>query len=29
LGHDNEMVFERLLGITSEELVKLVEDGVV
>jgi crotonobetainyl-CoA:carnitine CoA-transferase CaiB-like acyl-CoA transferase len=29
VGHDNEMVFRQLLGITSEDLAKLVEDGVV
>ena len=29
LGHDNDLVFQKLLGMSSSELVQLREDGVV
>jgi len=29
VGHDNEMVFQQLLGISSADLAKLTEDGII
>jgi crotonobetainyl-CoA:carnitine CoA-transferase CaiB-like acyl-CoA transferase len=29
VGHDNEMVFQQLLGMSTSEIAKLTEDGVI